>query len=321
MATTNNGADIQAILIGFDGSDCAAAAIHDLARAGLPKVGRAIVLSVANTAALSLAAPTPAMASLGDFNWATPANWQEIVEEAKQDAARTADEGATLVRAALPGWDVETRHGINSPYRALIDEAEKSRPDLIVVGSHGRSALGRFVLGSTSQFVLGHADCSVRVGRDSTSEAGSPLRLVVGVDGSAGSAAAVDETCRRRWPAGTEVRLVMAVDLHLPAALLRGGSGGRGRQPMNPSEILEAAAELHERSGISARPILEQGDPKHVIVEEARKWGADAVFVGATGHGRLERFLLGSVSAAVTARAHCSVEVVRAHKITAAGAG
>ena len=38
-------------------------------------------------------------------------------------------------------------------------------PDLIVVGSHGRSALGRFMLGSVSQKVVTEAHCSVRVAR------------------------------------------------------------------------------------------------------------------------------------------------------------
>jgi nucleotide-binding universal stress UspA family protein len=48
------------------------------------------------------------------------------------------------------------------------------------------------------------------------------------------------------------------------------------------------------------------------IVEGAEGWRADSIFVGACGTGsRLGRFLLGSVSAAVAARAHCSVEVTR----------
>lgn len=47
------------------------------------------------------------------------------------------------------------------------------------------------------------------------------------------------------------------------------------------------------------------------LVEEAETWNADCVFVGAKGTRGIERLLLGSVSSAVAARAHCSVEVVR----------
>jgi nucleotide-binding universal stress UspA family protein len=55
-----------------------------------------------------------------------------------------------------------------------------------------------------------------------------------------------------------------------------------------------------------------QGNPKKAIAEEAERWHADSIFIGANAHGsRVEKFLIGSTSAAVAARAHCSVEVVR----------
>jgi nucleotide-binding universal stress UspA family protein len=56
---------------------------------------------------------------------------------------------------------------------------------------------------------------------------------------------------------------------------------------------------------------LRKGNPKSVLVEEAESWGADCVFVGARGMRGVGHLLMGSVSAAVAARAHCSVEVVR----------
>ena len=299
------------IIVGYDGSDCASEAIQDLARAGLPEVGTAVVLSVVNSAALPVAAYSPAAASIAEFSWTTPQTWQELIDEATREARQLAEAGAGLLRKALPSWDVTSDHGIDSPYLALIDTAEKRRANLIVLGSHGRSAFRRFFLGSTSQFVLGHAGCSVRIGRRLNVHPETPRRLLVGVDGSAGSDAAVDEICHRHWPAGTEVRVLMSVDFGLAAALRRREQENRERHAMTPKQILEAATELHQRSGLKAAPALEQGDPKHVIVEQAERWGADTIFLGATGHGPLQRFLLGSVSAAVAARAHCSVEVVR----------
>jgi nucleotide-binding universal stress UspA family protein len=78
------------------------------------------------------------------------------------------------------------------------------------------------------------------------------------------------------------------------------------------SETLDAiAAPLYEQ-GLAVSSIITAGDPKQVLLDEAEQWQADALFVGARGLSRVERFLLGSVSAAVAARAHCSVEVVRA---------
>jgi len=63
---------------------------------------------------------------------------------------------------------------------------------------------------------------------------------------------------------------------------------------------------------VKVTPVLSQGDPKHELPRAAEEWGADCIFVGSAGFSnRFERFVLGSVSAAVAARAHCSVEVVR----------
>jgi len=57
--------------------------------------------------------------------------------------------------------------------------------------------------------------------------------------------------------------------------------------------------------------LVVDGDPKALLPREAERWQADSIFVGARGVRGVERFLLGSVSAAVAARAPCSVEVVR----------
>jgi nucleotide-binding universal stress UspA family protein len=72
----------------------------------------------------------------------------------------------------------------------------------------------------------------------------------------------------------------------------------------NVEEELRAA-------GLTTTSLVVEGDPKKVLMEEAQKWQADCIFVGAKGLGAIERLVLGSVSSAVAARAHCSVEVVR----------
>jgi len=72
----------------------------------------------------------------------------------------------------------------------------------------------------------------------------------------------------------------------------------------------EIAARLR-KTGLSISTMVKVTDPKRLIVEEAASWNADCIFLGDRGHSRLERFLLGSVSAAVAARATCTVEVVR----------
>ena len=70
------------------------------------------------------------------------------------------------------------------------------------------------------------------------------------------------------------------------------------------------AAPLHERV-LAVSSVITAGGPKYVLLDEAEQWEADCLFVGAPGLSRVEWFLLGSVSAAVAAQVHCSVEVIR----------
>ena len=310
------------LLIGYDGSDCAEAALDDLRKAGLPPAGvEALALSVAD--AFMLPPPPPSSyetvgtpeAEAHEFDRRRYARNLRAMQEAEEMARRA---GARL-RAGFPGWDVRSEATNGSPAWELVAEADRWRPDLVVVGSHGRTALGRLVMGSVSQRVLTEAKCSVRVARGRVEVDEAPARLVVGVDGSSGADAAVRAVAARRWPPRSEARVVVAQTLFMPAIV--GGlvpPAGEWMESENAAgreraqEIAERAAAVLSAAALVTSTSLAEGDPKRVLVEEAESWGADCVFVGSTGYSnRVERFLLGSVSAAVAARARCTVEVVR----------
>jgi nucleotide-binding universal stress UspA family protein len=190
---------------------------------------------------------------------------------------------------------------------------------LIIVGSHGRTALGRLFLGSISQWLLNEARCSVRVARGKLNEPDFPVRLLLAIDGSRGSEKALEEIASRHWPAKSEVRVVL-VDQPLELTYI-GGMAPPLRDSidtLNHEEhgrsmhLVKAAVKKLEKAGLRAMGDVFEGDPKQVLVKVAEDWRADCVFVGATGlTNRFERFLLGSTAAAIAAQAHCSVEVVR----------
>jgi nucleotide-binding universal stress UspA family protein len=75
--------------------------------------------------------------------------------------------------------------------------------------------------------------------------------------------------------------------------------------------IVEQQSEKLTKAGLNVSTSILQGDPKRELLNSSREWEADCIFVGARGLTAVERFLMGSVSGAVTARAHCSVEVIR----------
>jgi nucleotide-binding universal stress UspA family protein len=311
------------ILIGYDGSDCADAAVYDRRRAGLPADVEAVVFT-----AVDLTPHLPP-SCYQPVDPATEATEPQIIRNARilaraamSEARLTADRGVERVRAEFPQWKVHAETTPDyAPYRALVVKAEKWRPDLVVVGSHGRSAAGRALLGSVSTKVLSHAHCSVRIARfreDAARVAGDPVRLVLGIDGSADSAAAASTVADRAWPKGTEVRVVMALDRRLSMALAFGtplpwapGIKQDWDDRTRARHIVEEVANDLRRGGLTATAVVGEGDPKQMLLREAEQLAADCIFLGAQGHSALDRFLLGSVSAAVATRANCSVEVVR----------
>jgi nucleotide-binding universal stress UspA family protein len=310
------------LLIGHDGSECSDGAVADLRRAGLPPKVDALVVTVAEVwPAMPASAfePLDPQVAAG----ASPAvrKAHALCARALADASETADAAAARVRSLFPQWTVRAETAGDSPTQGLVRKLEQWEPDLMVVGSRGRSGVGRMLLGSVSQAVISHAACSVRVGRCAAGAVppeGAPVKVAVAVDGSVDAAAAVSAVASRAWPAGSTALVLTAVDLPLSMALL-GLGAPIGTLPNEPDLDGHArarlAAEAVEReltdAGLTAISIVREGDPKRMIVEEAQQWGADCIFVGAQGHGRVEKLLLGSVSSAVAARAHCSVEIVR----------
>jgi nucleotide-binding universal stress UspA family protein len=225
----------------------------------------------------------------------------------------------------FPRWDVSADSACGSPAWELVFKADHWKPDLVVVGSHGRTALGRFVLGSVSQRILNEARCSVRIARGRVDEPNTPVRIIVGLDGSPESEAAVKAAAVRTWPSHSEVMLVVVDDPLIPdywgkliPPLAKTIEEDKQEEKAWAKSIVARSRELLGQNSVKVTHLLREGDPKSELPRVAEEWGADCIFVGSTGFSnRFERFVLGSVSAAVAARAHCSVEVVRQQQSTA----
>lgn len=354
------------ILVAHDGSDSADAAIDDLALAGLPDHSDAVILSVVD-------AWLPEASRSGGRADNTLPGLKEIRAavlrrvEAQRDIAETA---ATRLRTLFPTWRVRVDACIGSPAAEIIRRAERGnggfdntgRPaDLTVVGSRGLGPITRFTLGSVAQRVLHGLRGCIRIARVSTAATssrhsvdGDPWiaddrnathrsrspRILIGVDGSAHSDAAVHAVATRDWPTGTHVLVAcyaQGIDglEHSNATSLAGlaatgtWSGDvvaeRAAPPVESwatRTAARAASTLRECCpGLSVSSVVRVADPSYALAEEAANWGddarhpestgADCIFVGASGVRGIERFLLGSVSASVAMNAHCSVEVVQ----------
>lgn len=293
------------ILVAYDGSAHADIAIEDLQWAGLPAKADAVVLTALEWPAMQ------AIRSWGMVETDFSPEWIERIRTAEQRAAA----GRELLRGYFPQWKIELEPSAGSPAESILEMADSWPADLVVAGTHGRSALGRAVMGSVSQRLIRQAHCSVRIARPRRHE--GALRLLIGVDGSAQADAAVAEVARRSWPAGTEVRVLAVQEVLVPASEDPIALGRDVYDKLNEDEhfrmqyVAGEAVRTLEKAGLKASPVLVEGDPKRSLVERAREWETDAIFLGARGLNRVDTVLLGSVSASTVAHATCTVEVVR----------
>jgi general stress protein 26/nucleotide-binding universal stress UspA family protein len=143
------------------------------------------------------------------------------------------------------------------------------------------------------------------------------MKILLAVDDSPNSSEAVREVIERTWPPDTIVRVLSAVeDIPPPAADLwydAAGSLERANQELTErfEQLSARIADSLVDAGLKTEPVVLHGDPRSVIVEEAKEWGADLIVVGSHGYTGLKRLLLGSVAQSVVGHAPCSVEVVR----------
>lgn len=307
------------ILIAYDGSESADVAVNDLPRAGLPAQAEAVVVSVADVWP-HLPPESYQAIQPGDLEKLPLLTRRAhvLASHAMAEAKEISQRGAQRLTALFPAWKVTAETHAGSPPEAILRRAEEWKSDLTVVGSHGRGALARLALGSVAQKIVSYSHCSVRVARRRQEPAGATIKILLGVDGSEGAATAISAVATRTWPANTEVQIVSALDLRvstvLPSIEMPMGqwvSVGDKDEREWVQRAVEATVHELTAAGLAATPVVREGDPKQVLLNEAKLCGADCIFVGAKGMSRIERFLLGSVSASIAARATCSVEVVR----------
>ena len=146
------------------------------------------------------------------------------------------------------------------------------------------------------------------------------MRILLAVDGSPCSEAAVNEVALRPWPAHSELRIVSAFQIPLGPtpeawAIPPEYYAEMERTVREQAQKVVAAASARLKKalgqGVNVNGQVLAGSPRSAILEEAEGWKADLIVVGSHGYGPWHRLVLGSVSQAIVLHAKCSVEVVR----------
>ena len=134
------------LLLAVDGSKFSDAATQAILAQFQPQSTEVEILNVVD---LPLPIPTSDAAAFRELSLQ---HGQELVRHTARQLSEAGYKTQTVVNEGYPGM-------------MIIDEAARGKADLIVMGSHGRKGIERFLMGSVAEFVSRHASCSVEVVR------------------------------------------------------------------------------------------------------------------------------------------------------------
>lgn len=286
----------------------------------MPRVREAVIHVVS-----VVPAPSVMMASLqpsGSFALMQQA--EMLWKSHHEHATHVVEHAAERLRAA--GLSVESAVLDGDVGATLLDYAKHNDITLISVGSRGQTAFQAFFLGSVARRMIAYADTSVLVVRDRDDcppeeakrrlDARPKLNVVVGADGSKGAQLALDYLTAAGPGAYAHAVVCCAEPLSvLPPGMDPVEFGTRyGSDHEEATRIVEAAKVALSECCDTVEGVARLARPAHLLFEEAIRTDADLIAIGATRHGFVERFLIGSISFEIATGAPCAVLVVRPPK-------
>lgn len=224
------------------------------------------------------------------------------------EASRALEE---VVRGVL-GSEVSDRAELHvvtdGPAHALLAHAREA--SALVVGARGRGGFASLLLGSVSQACLHHAPCPVVVVHGDELPSTAAPRIVVGIDGSSTSDAALRWAVEEAQLRGATIDAVHV--WHMPYLVPYPYSGVDQINPLSfetlGQRLLDDAVLRVAPAAEGIEKVLVSGGAAGRLVETAK--GADLLVVGTRALGPMGRFFLGSVSSQVALHAPCSIVVI-----------
>ena len=147
------------ILFGTDGSEFSSKAAYSVANRPWPPGSQVRIISVQE-----LLVPEAVAASSLQYSIYSEGSMKEVSRVTRKRAEDAVEQARSILGSGhLAICDTPQDVPVGDPRTFLVDEAKSWEADLIVVGSHGRRGFDELLLGSVSESVAMHANCSVEV--------------------------------------------------------------------------------------------------------------------------------------------------------------
>ncbi|MEO6411687.1 MAG: universal stress protein [Pedococcus sp.] len=234
----------------------------------------------------------------------------------KDIALQTVSHCADRVRKSHPGLEIRTLSADGPAGAALVDASREA--ELVVVGARGHGALKGMLFGSVSTHVCAHSHAPVIVVREAASRSLTDARVVVGVDGSETSQAALAFAYAQASSRGLGLTIAHTWQLDGDETSVAWGIDWEEIGEQERSVVAEAVAGFGEQyPDVDVRRYVTQADP----VEELGRLSENAclLVVGTHGRGTVSGWLKGSVSLPLLRAAHCPVAVVHPSGVNQTG--
>ncbi|HEY0642699.1 MAG TPA: universal stress protein [Nocardioides sp.] len=278
------------LLLAYDGSDEARRALDWAATESLRTGSPVHVLAVNEVL-------PPTWGGVGGI-YVYAESWTQDSSGLLEQAAKAlADAGVTEVTT-----EQRSGHVVDELLRAAASAS------VLVVGSRGHGRAGEAVLGSVSQHLARHATCPVVVVREQRNP--DAARIVVGIDGSRTSLAALEYACQRAETTGETVVAIHAWRARVPSSNVFAGELASVDTKEREVLLAQSIAGVRvDHPDVRLDQEVVAVAPDHALVDASAS--ASLVVVGSRGLGFFSGMLLGSISQAVLHRATCPVAVVR----------
>jgi len=247
--------------------------------------------------------------------WYPPPTGVDFSEELRKAAESRLEEMRTML--AGKGVEVSTFLDAGTPWQVIVQRADSLAARVIVIGTRGLTGLRHLLLGSTTQRVVHGARCPVLTVHPADAGGHRPIRtILVPTDFSQDAELAVTTAHHLLSYLEQDARLILLHAYNLPIEYT-----AYGPIPTSVSYLEDAGleaerrlfemAEALKRDGLTVETVARQGDPAHVIAEEAQSRGADLITMGTHGHSGLRHLFLGSTAERVVEQAPCPVMTIR----------
>ena len=212
------------------------------------------------------------------------------------------------------GVDITTELVEGDPSETLQDYVTNSGIDFVAMGTRGRSNIERRLLGSVTERIVRTCPVpvlTVRTENDlSSSKEQGYTDILLPTRGGDGSELAVDHAVSIAARFDATLHVIYVVDIRSQASK---HSTYELEQLVDElrAVVTDAVVEQADEAGIDSRAVVQQGTPHSAIQRYAEEHGIDLIVMGTHGRGRIERFLLGSITERTIRTADIPVVTVR----------